>query len=462
LLRAFVFRKLHPQKHNSCVQKFPPLKIHRKQAFRNWQTPENKPTATAGTIAKRTKDFLRDKSPRERRRSENAQPLCKQSSVVENRYNKILSEHSHGPDPYTRAHIHTSLWSSCFFCTCFIARLESGVLYLLASIRRRALLVGGRRGGIGMVMSWKQHLVRSSRLLLNAAARRTTIHEVLFFSFLFVCSVFVSSCVLCQSEFANSCSSSCFVSIASCLCGSMNLHWFKQRPRYEPPFLCCWSMFFFCTPLTCKVPSVSIVPDPSLLSSIGKDVCMSVISLCVCVCLYVLPTFHLLQIMILPHEHNPHFSECQINWGRLSCPKNSIQNRSPVLHLLKKKVILEQSWGLGFSAWVLRIEQHCHQMLTIVTEAVYLQSCSCRLSISLECASPIAQLFESCHLLPGMQQGLGFCRTEFLLYQQTGTFFMIYVHTFELCVCVLGFMAIAWLKRSCKWCGKPSERVTHK
>jgi hypothetical protein len=29
---------------------------------------------------------------------------------------------------------------------------------------------------------------------------------------------------LCQSEFANSCSSRCFVSIASCLCGSMNLH----------------------------------------------------------------------------------------------------------------------------------------------------------------------------------------------------------------------------------------------
>lgn len=81
---------------------------------------------------------------------------------------------------------------------------SSGVLYLLVSIRRRALLVGGRRGGIGMVMSWKQHLVRSSRLLLNAAARRTTIHEVLFFSFLFVRSVFVSSCVLCQSEFANS------------------------------------------------------------------------------------------------------------------------------------------------------------------------------------------------------------------------------------------------------------------
>ncbi len=92
------------------------------------------------------------------------------------------------------------------------------MLYLLASIRRRALLVGGRRGGIGMVMSWKQHLVRSSRLLLNAAARRTTIHEVLFFSFLFVRSVFVSSCVLCQSEFANSCSSRCFVSIASCRC----------------------------------------------------------------------------------------------------------------------------------------------------------------------------------------------------------------------------------------------------
>lgn len=97
LFRAFVFRKLNTQKHNSRVQKFPPLKIHRKQAFRNWQTPENKPTATAGTIAKRTKDFLRDKSPRERRRSENAQPLCKQSSVVENRCNKILSEHSHGP-----------------------------------------------------------------------------------------------------------------------------------------------------------------------------------------------------------------------------------------------------------------------------------------------------------------------------------------------------------------------------
>ncbi|CAM6039959.1 unnamed protein product [Sphagnum compactum] len=31
-----------------------------------------------------------------------------------------------------------------------------------------------------MVMSWKQHLVRSSRLLLNAAARRTTIHEGLW------------------------------------------------------------------------------------------------------------------------------------------------------------------------------------------------------------------------------------------------------------------------------------------
>ncbi len=190
--------------------------------------------------------------------------------------------------------------------------------------------------------------------------------------------------------------------------------------------------------------------------------CMHVCYLCVCVCLYVLRTFHLPEIMILPHEHNPHFSECQINWGRLSCPKNSIQNRSPGLHLLKKKVILEQSWGLGFSAWVLRIEQHCHQMLMIVTEAVYLQSCSCRLSISLECASPIVQLFESCHLLPGMQQGLGFCRTEFLLYQQTGTFFMIYVHTFELSVCVLGFMAIAWLKRSCKWCGKPRESVTLK
>lgn len=186
------------------------------------------------------------------------------------------------------------------------------------------------------------------------------------------------------------------------------------------------------------------------------------LSVCVCVCLYVLPTFHLPEILILPHEHNPHFSECQINWGRLSCPKNSIQNRSPVLHLLKKKVILEQSWGLGFSAWLLRIEQHCHKMLTIVTEAVCLQSCSCRLSISLECASPIVQLFESCHLLPGMQQGLGFCRTEFLLYQQTGTFFMIYVHTFELSVCVLGFMAIAWLKRSCKWCGKPREIVTVK
>ncbi len=162
---------------------------------------------------------------------------------------------------------------------------SSGVLYLLVSIRRRALLVGGRRGGIGMVMSWKQHLVRSSRLLLNAAARRTTIHEVLFFSFLFVRSVFVSSCVLCQSEFANSCSSRCFVSIASCLCGSMDLHWFKQRPRYEPPFLCCWSMFFFCTPFTCKVSSLSGVPDPSLLSSIGKGVCTSVICVCVCVCM---------------------------------------------------------------------------------------------------------------------------------------------------------------------------------
>lgn len=40
LFRAFIFRKLHTQKHNNRVQKFPPLKIHRKQAFRNWQTPE--------------------------------------------------------------------------------------------------------------------------------------------------------------------------------------------------------------------------------------------------------------------------------------------------------------------------------------------------------------------------------------------------------------------------------------
>jgi hypothetical protein len=40
-------------------------------------------------------------------------------------------------------------------------------------------------------------------------------------------------------------------------------------------------------------------------------------------------------------------------------------------------------------------------------------------------------------------------------------FLKIYVQGLELLLCVLGFVAIAWLKRSCKWSWKPRERATH-
>lgn len=342
LFRAFVFRKLHTQKHNSRVQKFPPLKIHRKRAFRNWQTPENKPLLQPEQLQNAPKiscaTSLREREGDLRMLSLFASNHQSSRTDATKPCPNIATDQIPIPGP-TSTPLSEALVSS--------VRVSLLVWSPVCCIFWQAFVVVRSSSGEDEAVSvwwWVGSSIWCDRrdffwMRLPGAQQSMRFCSFLFFFPAASLSVVVS-CVNRSSQTAAVADVSFplhLVCVEAWTCIDSN----RGRGK-SPLFYAVGACSSFALLSLARFPlSLEFLIHLSYLQLGKMYACLLSVCVCVCARLYVLPTFHLPEIMILPDEHNIHFSECQINWGRLSCPKNSIQNRSPVLHLLRKK----RSWN---------------------------------------------------------------------------------------------------------------------